>query len=171
MAFDVDGIPRLPVERRAADGWMGGMLLAMSLGLALRWVLDCPPHRIPVSHSKAAVDLGPPSHDGEVIAPDFRMRSAQSSDANGYRSLVDLNRCDWPELCLLPGVSETLARRIIQVRNQRGPFRSLADLDAVPGIGSKTARQLLPRVAFSIAPGRAYPKDSTSLRSLEWDVK
>src|SRR4051794_25762000 len=41
---------------------------------------------------------------------------------------VDLNEADWPELTVLPGVGETLARRIVEDRQQNGPFRDFDDL-------------------------------------------
>lgn len=51
---------------------------------------------------------------------------------------VDLNAADWPEFAQLPGLGETLARRIVEYRAVHGPFRSVEDLRKVPGIGEKT---------------------------------
>ncbi len=48
---------------------------------------------------------------------------------------VDINRADWPELALLPGVGETLARRIVDSRQSAGPFLDHRDLLRVPGVG------------------------------------
>jgi competence protein ComEA len=48
---------------------------------------------------------------------------------------IDVNRADWPEFTLLPGVGETLARRIIDSRRTEGEFRTHEDLCRVPGIG------------------------------------
>lgn len=48
---------------------------------------------------------------------------------------VDINRADWPELALLPGVGETLARRIVDSRQSVGPFLDHRDLLRVPGVG------------------------------------
>lgn len=50
---------------------------------------------------------------------------------------VDLNRAEADELERLPRVGPTLARRIVAERRTRGPFRSLADLGRVPGIGPR----------------------------------
>lgn len=58
--------------------------------------------------------------------------------------LVDVNSADWPELVHLPGISETLARRIVASRETEGPFRSPEDLQRVRGIGPKTLDGLLP---------------------------
>src|SRR5687767_6588766 len=36
---------------------------------------------------------------------------------------IDINAADWPEFALLPGVGEVLAKRIVEDRQARGPFR------------------------------------------------
>ncbi len=50
--------------------------------------------------------------------------------------LLDLNRATAPELRSLPGIGPVLADAIIQYREQR-PFRTIDELDDVPGIGAK----------------------------------
>ena len=57
---------------------------------------------------------------------------------------VDINTADWPELSQLPGVGETLARRIVEHRAEHGPFMDLEDLQNVRGIGPKTMDRLRP---------------------------
>lgn len=47
---------------------------------------------------------------------------------------VDLNRADWPELVLLPGVGEKLAKAIVAQREQQGGFRSNAEIMQIRGI-------------------------------------
>ncbi len=58
--------------------------------------------------------------------------------------LVDINSADWPELAQLPGIGETLARRIVDARRQHGPFLSHQDLRRVRGIGPATLERLRP---------------------------
>jgi len=49
---------------------------------------------------------------------------------------VNVNAADWPALALVPGLGETLARRIVAERRRRGGrFASLEGLTAVRGIG------------------------------------
>ena len=58
--------------------------------------------------------------------------------------LVDVNRAEWPELVQLPGVGETLARRIVADRQERGPFLDHDQLDRVDGIGLRTLERMRP---------------------------
>ena len=60
--------------------------------------------------------------------------------------LVDINSADWPELAQLPGVGETLARRIVETRRQQGPYLSHEDLRRVRGIGPATLERLRPHL-------------------------
>ena len=48
---------------------------------------------------------------------------------------LDINRAAWPEWTLLPGIGETLAKRIVASRESDGPFRNHADVMRVHGIG------------------------------------
>jgi competence protein ComEA len=57
---------------------------------------------------------------------------------------VDLNSANWPELAQLPGVGETLARRIVQSRQEHGNFTDHDDLRRVRGIGPRTLERLKP---------------------------
>lgn len=58
--------------------------------------------------------------------------------------LVDINSADWPELAQLPGIGETLARRIVETRRKHGPYLSHNDLRRVRGIGPATLERLTP---------------------------
>jgi competence ComEA-like helix-hairpin-helix protein len=60
---------------------------------------------------------------------------------------VDLNASDEVSLEALPGIGPTKARRIVAWREAHGPFRSLEDLEKVPGIGPKTIARLAPLLA------------------------
>lgn len=67
---------------------------------------------------------------------------------------VDLNSAEAEEIARLPRIGMSLAKRIAEDRSVRGPFRGLADLDRVPGVGPAILAQLLDRVAFG-GPGVA----------------
>jgi competence protein ComEA len=55
---------------------------------------------------------------------------------------ADLNRISARELALIPGVSLSLAERIIRERERRGGYGSLEDLSAVKGVGPVTLKRL-----------------------------
>lgn len=57
---------------------------------------------------------------------------------------LDINEAQWPELSVLPGIGEALARRIVESRDAQGPFADLEDLRRVRGIGPKTLDQMRP---------------------------
>lgn len=61
---------------------------------------------------------------------------------------VDLNTADSTALQELPGVGPATAEKIIAHREQVGQFQSLADLDAVSGIGPATLERLAPLVTW-----------------------
>jgi competence protein ComEA len=55
---------------------------------------------------------------------------------------IDLNRATQEELTLVPGIGESLADQIVQLRQLRGKFGGLNELTAVPGIKGKKLRNL-----------------------------
>ena len=59
---------------------------------------------------------------------------------------IDINRAEWPELTLLPGISRVMAERIVKHRQEKGPFGSVEDLRQVSGIGPKTVARMRPFV-------------------------
>jgi competence protein ComEA len=66
--------------------------------------------------------------------------------------VVNVNTAPLVELAELPGIGPTLAERIVEYRETRGPFRSLEDLRTVKGIGAKTLDALTPHVRFDDLP-------------------
>jgi len=50
---------------------------------------------------------------------------------------LDLNRISLEDLCLIPGIGESLAQEIIAYRERRRGFRSVEELKNVKGIGEK----------------------------------
>ena len=50
---------------------------------------------------------------------------------------LDLNRVSMEDLCLIPGIGESLAQEIITYRERRKGFRSVEELKNVKGIGEK----------------------------------
>jgi competence protein ComEA len=61
-------------------------------------------------------------------------------------SLYDLNRAPLHDLEALPGVGPKLARQIVDFRSQKRPFRSVEELRSIRGIGRKKLEKLRPYV-------------------------
>ncbi len=57
-------------------------------------------------------------------------------------SRLDLNHATLPQLDGLPGIGPVIAERIIQFREDNGPFKRTEDLMNVRGIGEKTFLKL-----------------------------
>ena len=61
---------------------------------------------------------------------------------------VRINSASVDELCALNGVGPKLAEKILDTRNALGPFKTVEDLQKVPGIGKKKLEKLLSGVIF-----------------------
>ena len=62
--------------------------------------------------------------------------------------VVRINSASAEELETLPGVGPTMAQRIIDFREETGPFTSMEDLDLVSGIGPAMLEQLEGLIEF-----------------------
>jgi competence protein ComEA len=57
----------------------------------------------------------------------------QESRGENRGGKIDLNRASKEELMRLDGIGDQTAERILRHREENGPFRSLEDLDPIPG--------------------------------------
>ncbi len=64
---------------------------------------------------------------------------------------VDLNTASAEELQSVPGIGQSLAARIIELRDKEGPFRRVEDLLKVKGIGEKSFEKIRPYVKIGKA--------------------
>lgn len=69
---------------------------------------------------------------------------------------VDVNRATLVDLELLPGLGRARAEGIVLERIRHGPFRSLADLQRVDGIGPALVRAIEPFA--TCAPATPAPR-------------
>ena len=78
---------------------------------------------------------------------------------------IDVNSATEAELQLLPGVGPTLAEKIHTHRGINGPFQSIEELDAVPGVGATTINTLKPWIETSST--KSLPSTSLDVDRLE----
>ena len=62
---------------------------------------------------------------------------------------LDINKASADELMALPGIGPAMAQRIVEFREEHGPFRRVEDLLKVKGIGEKSFEKLRPSVKVS----------------------
>jgi competence protein ComEA len=95
------------------------------------------------------VNLAAPVDDGQRI--DIPQRSVSGAEAatpqaTELPSVLNLNTATADQLQTLPGVGPVLAQRIVEHRRRSGGFRTVEDLEAVPGIGPQRLADLRPYV-------------------------
>jgi competence protein ComEA len=73
-----------------------------------------------------------------------RLLEIERAPRQAARFRVDVNEAEWPEFAVLPGIGETLAKRIVESRAADGPFADLEELRRVRGIGPKTLERIKP---------------------------
>ncbi|MBV8170806.1 MAG: ComEA family DNA-binding protein [Candidatus Eremiobacteraeota bacterium] len=73
-------------------------------------------------------------------------RGGRSAHKLSEGESLDVNTASAEELVQLPGVGPSLAQRIVDYRQQNGPFQTVDDLQNVPGIGPSKFDRLAPFV-------------------------
>ena len=86
-----------------------------------------------LTHNYISVGNTMPSSTGE---------SPQQNKPNDGR--ININTATEQQLTLLPGIGETIAKRIIEYRTENGNFTTVEDLMKVSGIGEKKFEQMKP---------------------------
>ena len=57
---------------------------------------------------------------------------------------LNINTATVEELQMLPEIGPAIAKDIVKYRTEKGPFKSIADLDKVKGIGKKKLEAIRP---------------------------
>lgn len=98
----------------------------------------------------------------EGWSPRSENRPAASRPPQEFPELrIDINQADEAELSCIAGIGPAIAHRIVEHRQRIGRFRTLKELDEVPGVGPQLARQLrsavqhLPETESDIAVAEA----------------
>jgi competence protein ComEA len=84
---------------------------------------------------------------------------------------VNINTATKEELTTLKGIGEKRAQDIIDYRTKHGPFRSVDDLEKVPGIGPGTMKQIRSQISVTgkttIDKPAATPAKTTDTKKSE----
>ena len=68
--------------------------------------------------------------------------STASNDAQEPIQKININTADIDKLQEIPGIGAVLAQRIIDFRNENGPFQTVTELTRVEGIGLDRLNQI-----------------------------
>ncbi len=80
---------------------------------------------------------------------------------------IDPNVAGAEDLDRLPGVGASKARRIVEDREQNGPFTRAEDLARVPGLGPKSVERLTPYLKIRAATASSRPAQRNNPRALQ----
>ncbi len=92
-----------------------------------------------VKSDPKTVGIGANHH--EVNGPRLREVLRQTVECAVHDAGVDANRAPFPLLALVPGITERLAKRIVDYRKRHGPFRLRQDLRKVDGLSDRIFAQ------------------------------
>ncbi|HEX6369632.1 MAG TPA: helix-hairpin-helix domain-containing protein [Longimicrobium sp.] len=136
-----------PQERLA----LGVAALLLAGGAAARAVRTEPVD--PALTAPPAVEASARGLAAQVADSVERAERRRAPLAAGER--IDPNTASADELDRLPKVGPALAQRIVDWRGSHGRFRTMADLDSVPGVGPALLRDAGPHLALAPAPAAA----------------
>lgn len=83
---------------------------------------------------------GAPATRADEAAPAPRPAATKAA----AETVVDVNAASEQDLVRVPGIGQSLARRIVQFRDKNGPYQRVEDLLKVQGIGEKSLQKLRP---------------------------
>ena len=132
-----------------------GLAIAGHAGRLLLGAPGAPPGELFAAPS--AGDTDPAGH---------RTRSTQLARPLSPHETIDINRASALEIARLPRIGISLAKRIVEDRTRRGPFRGPADLDRVPGVGLGLLAMLQGKVSYrGVGPEVPTPPNDAKLSS------
>jgi competence protein ComEA len=142
------GLVELPAGARIADALKaaGGATAEAELDLVNLAAPALDASQILVPGPETVAGPGDGASNGAV--PPRTGDAAGAAGAAPGEGAVNINTADAATLEQLPGIGPALASRIVDHRNQVGPFASMEDLDAVSGIGPAMMERLDGLVAW-----------------------
>lgn len=99
--------------------------------------------------------------DQKSLRDELRRQAASCANAVG----VDLNRAPAELLELVPGMTDRVAKRIVELRDEKGPFPSLAAAEKMPGMNKRVWEQA---AGFFRVFGGEEPLDETGVHPKDY---
>lgn len=134
---DPAGTARASARGRPPLAWVGEGDLGP--GLAVEDVARPTSESVPGVGATSELEPGSGSDGIDPIVIDSgrhpSVPALRAPPSGGLAQTIDVNSATEAELQLLPGIGPARARAIIEDRRANGPFRSVADLERVRGIG------------------------------------
>jgi len=81
--------------------------------------------------------------------------AASSKTAAATTAIVNINTASASDLEALPGIGAKTAARIVEYRQKNGPFKKIEELMNVRGIGEKNFLKLKPQITIALKPEAA----------------
>ena len=94
------------------------------------------------SSGQVRVETAQSRTSGESSGTESTASAPDGSSETVRPRLININSANADDLTALPGIGAVLAQRIVDYRQQHGPFETLEDLSGVEGIGSKRIIEL-----------------------------
>lgn len=149
------GVYQLPADARIIDAINMAAPLGEadldSLKLAAR-VVDGQDIYVPLKvpqDSSASAGIQPGAAASSARSGGSAFNPIAGINSAAINGLVNINTADQGQLDTLPGIGSTLAQRIIQYRENNGPFKDIEDLKDVSGIGDKNFESLKDRITVN----------------------
>ena len=95
------------------------------------------------------LSVGRKDRDPVTVTQTSRSVPAVQED---FSLMVNINTADLEQLVLLPGIGETFARRILDYREENGPFQTVEELLNVEGIGPGRLEAILDYITTGGTP-------------------
>ena len=93
--------------------------------------------RVAISREFSSSSLGEQPNKENPDTVRIKLGRMEANKLLVFSIPLDLNRASVEDLCLVPGIGESLAREIVDYRRSKGGFLSLEELKHVTGIGEQ----------------------------------
>ena len=87
--------------------------------------------------------LGRNANKSDLITVSPAQSSSNQATEKEYGRKININQAGEDELTMLPGIGPALAKRIVEYRENVGPFRTVQDLQNVSGIGEHKLQSII----------------------------